>query len=383
MKINNLNDKIKASLLMSLGLLSSSAVFAQAAAATPPVAAASGGLTLSVNTVLCTVAVVLLLIIVVLAATVNNAIELYKHNKPKSGGSAKNAVLFIGFLLLTFSAFAQGPAATVAAPAASDWTPKLYFYGFSIIILIEVAIIFFFIKALRFLTGIEEYRKSSPEAKKEKSLWETINQFKPLDDEGNMDTGHNYDGIRELDNITPPWFTVSFIATIIFAMIYLYRYHVAHSAPMQIEEFEIEMKAAQAQQDSLLKLQGNQVDENSVAMLDAAGIAGGGKLFAMNCAACHGDKGQGGVGPNLTDAYWIHGGSIKDVFKSIKYGWVEKGMKSWKDDFSPVQIAELASFIESLKGTNPPGAKEKQGELYVEETAAVPATATVDSAKSN
>ncbi|MFN8239051.1 MAG: cbb3-type cytochrome c oxidase N-terminal domain-containing protein [Chitinophagales bacterium] len=320
MKINNLNDKMKASLLMFFGLLSSSAVFAQAAAATTPAAApATGGLTLSVNTVLCTVAVVLLLIIVVLAATVNNAIELYKHNKPKSGGSAKNVVLFIGFLLLSFSAFSQN--AATPAPATTDWTPKLYFYAFSIVILIEVAIIFFFIKALRFLTGIEEYRKTSPEAKKEKSLWETINQFKPLDDEGNMDTGHNYDGIRELDNITPPWFTVSFIATIIFAMIYLYRYHVAHSAPMQIEEFEIEMKAAQAQQDSLLKLQGNQVDENSVAMLDAGGVAAGGKLFAMNCAACHGDKGQGGVGPNLTDAYWIHGGSIKDVFKSIKYGW--------------------------------------------------------------
>lgn len=378
MRINNLNDKIKAGLLMFFGLLSSSAVFAQAAGATPPAVPASGGITLSVNTVLCTVAVVLLLIIVVLAATVNNAIELYKHNKPKSGGSAKNVVLFIGLLLLTFSAFSQDATAAAPASTSTDWTPKLYFYGFSIIILIEVAIIFFFIKALRFLTGIEEYRKTSPEAKKEKTLWETINQFKSLDDEDNMDTGHNYDGIRELDNITPPWFTVSFIATIIFAMIYLYRYHVVHSAPMQIEEFEIEMKAAQAQQDSLLKLQGNQVDENSVAMLDAAGIAGGGKLFAMNCAACHGDKGQGGVGPNLTDAYWIHGGSIKDVFKSIKYGWVEKGMKSWKDDFSPTQIAELASFIESLKGTNPPGAKEKQGELYVESTGA---TASVDSTK--
>lgn len=375
MKINNLINNLKASSLMFLSLLVSPAVFAQATNAAAPAATTPAGLSISVNTVLCCVAVVLLLIIVVLATTVNNAIEFYKHNKQSaSGGNAKNIVLLIGFLLLTFSAFSQDS----AAPAATDWTPKFYFYGFSVVILIEVAIIFFFIKALRFLTGIEQYKINSPEAKKEKSLWESINQFKSLDDEGNMDTGHNYDGIRELDNITPPWFTVSFIATIIFAMIYMYRYHVSHSAPLQIEEFEIEMKAAQAQQDSLLKLQGNQVDENNVAMLDAAGISGGEKLYAMNCAACHGDKGQGGVGPNLADAYWIHGGSIKDVFKSIKYGWVEKGMKAWKDDFTPTQIAQLSSFIESINGTNPPGAKEKQGELYVESTGA---TASADSTK--
>ncbi|HPN20015.1 MAG TPA: cbb3-type cytochrome c oxidase N-terminal domain-containing protein, partial [Chitinophagales bacterium] len=194
--------------------------------------------------------------------------------------------------------------------------------------------------------------------------------FKPLEEEDNMDTGHNYDGIRELDNITPPWFIAGFAATILFAAVYLYRFHIAESALTQEQELAIEMKDAQILQDSLLKLEGNKVDENSVAMLDATGIAAGKKLYDMNCVACHGDKGQGGVGPNMTDEYWIHGGSIKDVFKSIKYGWVEKGMKSWKDDFSPTQIAQLSSYVESLKGTNPPGAKEKQGELYVEEAVA-------------
>ena len=112
-------------------------------------------------------------------------------------------------------------------------------------------------------------------------------------------------------------------------------------------------------------------------MLDAAGIASGMKLYNTNCGACHGDKGQGGVGPNLTDAYWLHGGSISHVFKSIKYGIVDKGMKSWKEDFSPTQIAQLASFIESIQGTNPPGAKEKQGDLYVaSESNATPSDST-------
>ncbi len=87
----------------------------------------------------------------------------------------------------------------------------------------------------------------------------------------------------------------------------------------------------------------------------------------QNCAACHGKAGEGVVGPNLTDDYWLHGGSIKDVFKTIKYGWPEKGMRSWKDDLSPMQMAQVSSYIKSIHGTNPPNAKPQQGELYKEE----------------
>lgn len=85
------------------------------------------------------------------------------------------------------------------------------------------------------------------------------------------------------------------------------------------------------------------------------------------------------VASDLTDVYWIHGGSIKDVFKTIKYGWPDKGMKSWKDDFSPKQIASISSFVESLKGTTPAAPKEKQGEPFTEggsETKATDSTAT-------
>ena len=89
-------------------------------------------------------------------------------------------------------------------------------------------------------------------------------------------------------------------------------------------------------------------------------------MFKASCAACHGQLGEGTVGPNLTDDYWLHGGSVQDVFKSIKYGWVEKGMKSWKEDLSPMQIAQVTSYIKSLKGTNPANAKAPQGDLYTE-----------------
>ncbi|MDP4151438.1 MAG: c-type cytochrome, partial [Bacteroidota bacterium] len=89
----------------------------------------------------------------------------------------------------------------------------------------------------------------------------------------------------------------------------------------------------------------------------------GEQFYLANCATCHGKNGEGGVGPNLTDAYWLHGGSINDVFKTIKYGWPEKGMKSWKDDFSPSQIAQIASYVKSLTGSNPPNPKPPQGIL--------------------
>jgi cytochrome c oxidase cbb3-type subunit 3 len=87
----------------------------------------------------------------------------------------------------------------------------------------------------------------------------------------------------------------------------------------------------------------------------------------------------------MTDNYFIHGGSIKDIFKTIKYGYPEKGMKSWKDDYSPTQIAQLASYVKSLVGTKPAKGKEPQGVLYDEKASAAPAIdstkAKVDSTK--
>lgn len=364
MKIIAKNDILKIVCFVIIILASGNSLLAQAS-----IPATTDTPMLSLNTALAGIAVLLLFIIIILGMTVNSAVDLYKQNavdhKPNSKVSGK-ALLFAGFMLLSGLTFAQiqEPAKVITNPASM--MSGIYTYSFTVIIIAEVLIILFFFKALRFLTGIEARARILMQAEPQKSLWEQLNQFKPIEEEANMDTGHNYDGIRELDNITPPWFIAGFVASILFALIYIYRYDIAHSAPSQLEEYTAEVNEAKIIQDSLLKLEGNKVDENSVAMLGADGIASGAKVYAMNCLACHGNKGQGGVGPNLTDDYWIHGGNIQDVFKSIKYGWVEKGMKSWKDDFSPTQIAQLASFVKSLKGTHPAGAKEKQGELFTE-----------------
>ena len=247
-----------------------------------------------------------------------------------------------------------------------------------IIIFIEIILIVFFAMQVNRLLMPHYVREDYVE---QVGLWEKINAFRPMSDEAKIDLGHNYDGIKELDNITPPWFTTTFIASIIFAMVYMYRYHYAHAAPLMIEEYENEMAQATKMDQSRLSGQKNQIDENTVVMMSAADIEMGKKTFAEKCAACHqahGGSMPGGVGPNLTDDHWIHGGSLKDIFKSIKYGWPEKGMISWKDQMSANEMSQVTSFIKSIKGSNPPNAKEPQGEVYKEEAApeaAAPAAA--------
>jgi cytochrome c oxidase cbb3-type subunit 3 len=194
--------------------------------------------------------------------------------------------------------------------------------------------------------------------------WTKVNRFRPVTEEAGMDMGHDYDGIRELDNKLPPWWKYGFYATMIFAVIYLWRYHVSHSAPLQDEEYAIAVQQAAVQKEAYLKMAANNVDETTVKLLTApADLEAGKAVFQSTCFACHGKNGEGGVGPNLTDSYWLHGGSIQEVFKTIKYGWPDKGMKSWKDDYSPSQIAQIASYVKSLAGTNPPNAKPPQGTL--------------------
>lgn len=197
-----------------------------------------------------------------------------------------------------------------------------------------------------------------------RALWAKMNRFRPATEETEIDTGHDYDGIRELDNKLPPWWLYGFYCTIIFACVYLWRYHVARSAPLPAEEYQISVKEAEVRKQEYLKNAANSVDETTVKLLTApADLEAGKAIFQSTCFACHGKNGEGGVGPNLTDDYWLHGGTIQDVFKTIKYGWPEKGMKSWKDDFSPSQIAQIASYVKSLHGTNPPNAKAPQGTL--------------------
>jgi len=173
---------------------------------------------------------------------------------------------------------------------------------------------------------------------------------------------HEYDGIRELDNRLPKWWLWLFYITIVFAAVYFVRYHVIGTGVLQEEEYSRELATAKLKYQNVPTA--GQVDMASMTVLtDAASLEAGKVIYDKNCMVCHLAQGQGLVGPNLTDDYWIHGCSIQDIYNLIVVGVVEKGMISWKDQLSPQQILEVSSYIISLHGTNPPNPKEPQGEL--------------------
>ena len=323
---------------------------------------------------------VLLLVIGLLAYVVIGAASYYYQKQKEAGqqtnaGSTLKALSIIALLLMAAPSFAQeGEAAVAAVQTASSYggLSATAFYCMVSVIAIELLVVFVLLYQLRVFLG-KAKKESAAGAREFKlktgiSMWHKMNKFQPLEQEAQIDTGHDYDGIRELDNRLPPWWLYGFYVSIIFAGIYVWRYHISHTAPLQTEELQIAMNKAEVQKAQYLKKSANNVDENTVKVLTAAAdLEGGQKVFTQNCAACHGKAGEGVVGPNLTDDYWLHGGTIKDVFKTIKYGWPEKGMRSWKDDLSPMQMAQVASYIRSIHGTNPPNAKPQQGELYKEE----------------
>ena len=142
------------------------------------------------------------------------------------------------------------------------------------------------------------------------------------------------------------------------------------------------MAEAEVQKAEYLKNAANLVDETNVTLLtEESRVLSGKAIFTKNCAVCHAPDGGGGVGPNLTDTYWLHGGSISDVFSTIKYGVPAKGMIPWKDQLKASEMQEVASFILSLQGTTPANPKEPQGEEYaptpVSDDAGVRADSTV------
>ncbi len=200
----------------------------------------------------------------------------------------------------------------------------------------------------------------------EQSFWEKILSLKPLAAEKDIDLGHDYDGIRELNNPIPPWFNVLFYGTIIFGLAYLFIYHVVEMNPLQAAEYKNELIAAEKQKEEYVKKMGNLIDETNVtAIADKTKLALAHDIYMQKCAVCHGEKGEGKVGPNLTDEYWLHGADIQSVFKTIKYGIPAKGMVAWGNSLKAIEMQELASYVLTLQGSNPPGAKEPQGEKVI------------------
>ncbi len=383
--------KSKAIQLMAIALLlvSTNSLFAQAAdAASTPVKAQNVFYDSMFAYTLLGISVLLALVIYVLGNVFILAIRNRIAEQKKNGTLHKAASLLVLFCISSMALTAQ----TAAPVSTGTVVSENIMYMIGAVLVIELLIIFYFAFSIKTFLNKESEAVEAAKAEAPVKAVEKIHWFDKLynrntqEDIVKLDLGHDYDGIKELDNNIPIWWQYGVALSVVFAVVYLYSYHVAGSRPLQQQELQIDQELAAVRQAAYLEKSANNVDEKTVVMQDAAGIAAGKALFTKPgaCATCHAENGSAivngapGIGPNLTDEYWIHKGDIKSVFYSIKYGWPEKGMKSWKEDYSPIQIAQLASYVKSLKGTNPSPAKEKQGELFVEASTATPAA---DSAK--
>ncbi|RNC87225.1 MAG: cytochrome C oxidase subunit III [Winogradskyella sp.] len=219
----------------------------------------------------------------------------------------------------------------------------------------------------------------------EKMALEKANQFKwfketykkllgskPIEEEHEIILDHNYDGILELDNKLPPWWLYGFYATILFGVIYLARFHVFGDYT-QSEEYDTEVAIAKAEIEEWKKTAKDLVDVNTVTLLTEASDINAGKIiFNERCVACHKADGGGGIGPNLTDEYWILGGGIKNVFRTISEGGRDgKGMVPWKTELKPSEMAQVASYILGFQGTIPAEPKAAEGDIWIDPDASI------------
>jgi len=253
-------------------------------------------------------------------------------------------------------------------------------FGFMALILLLLIAIAFIVQAIEnvlYNTLDEEAKLRYLEAKEEKWEWtwgkNMYNKLlgsKPMEAEGEIILDHNYDGIRELDNKLPPWWVYLFYASIVFAVVYLLRFHVFNDYNQKLE-YEQEVAAAQLEIEAYKKTAKGLVDANTVELLtDASDLSAGKGIFESNCVACHMADGGGGIGPNLTDQNWILGGGIKNVFHTISEGGRDgKGMIAWKQNLKPAEIAQVASYVLSFQGTTPANPKAPEGDIWVDPNA--------------
>lgn len=176
------------------------------------------------------------------------------------------------------------------------------------------------------------------------------------------DSGHEYDGIREYDNPLPGWWVLLFWITIVFSPVYVLWYHFG-AGPSEVEEYNVAMME-QAELESKAMLAAGDPTDDSIRQMgaNASVMAGAAQVYASRCATCHGARGEGKIGPNLTDPFWLHGGKPTQIYQTIADGVPDKGMQPWKMQLPPVQVLAMAAYVDTLRGSDPPGAKAPQGE---------------------
>jgi cytochrome c oxidase cbb3-type subunit 3 len=169
-------------------------------------------------------------------------------------------------------------------------------------------------------------------------------------------TGHEYDGIVEYDNPMPTWWRRLFWATFVFSIGYYVHYQLTGNGASVDETYASEMR--EHREVMAAATLGQEINEEGLArlMADPAMMKDARSTFQRRCVQCHADRGQGNIGPNLTDDHWIYGSArLMDLFEIISNGRAQKGMPTWSRTLAPVEVAQLAAYVGTLRNTNVPG----------------------------
>ncbi len=292
--------------------------------------------------------------------------DYFKNRLSEKGGNILKAIVVIltfGFIATQNTSLALEFSSPGEKTDTNLWllveSSDIYF-----LIVINVILLFILVYLRSMFKNFLSMVKTEKEIAKEIPVTKKINAILtdavPIEEESRIMLHHEYDGIRELDNNLPPWWVWMFVATIIFAVVYLFNYHVLGTSDLQIKAYEKEMKKSEREVQAYLSKMAMNVDEtNATVLTEASDISAGKSIFQTNCVTCHNPNGEGNIGPNLTDKSWIYGFDVKDVFKTIKLG-TANGMPEHNSKLNPIQIQQVASFVLQLKETK---GKEAQGTI--------------------
>lgn len=308
------------------------------------------------------IAIILLVVIVALNGAIKNIATGKALWESKNGAAIVLALIFAGSSSRVF-----------AQDAAQDMIIVEPNYGliFWLFLLVDLVLIIIVFVQLSVLSGLVNTIKGAVAEEGEyveietgfDRFWKGLTNAAPIEREAEVMTDHEYDGIRELDNVLPPWWVWLFYLSIVFAVVYFGYYEIYITTDMSVDEYQAEMLIAEEQAAAI------GVNVNNVAIMeDESNLANGQKVFESNCASCHLNDGGGSIGPNLTDQYWKNGGSVQDVFTTIENGIAGTAMVSWKALISPIDRQDVTSYIlVKLVGSTPAAGKDPEGELYTPE----------------
>lgn len=314
--------------------------------------------------------VILVVVIIVLSGSI---IVFVKSDYFKQKVAEKSNGTMIAILLTTgalFTSFNSSALTFIRAGEGEKDGPWLLVENMDLIGLLTINIILMFVVIyLRSLFNqmVAMTKKETELTAEQPIVSETFTKINailtdavPIEEEHKILMDHEYDGIQELDNNLPPWWVWGFVACIIFAFVYLINYHVLGVSDLQIKAYEKEMEQAQKDIDAYLSKMAMNVDEtNANLMTEKSDLAAGKTIFDNNCTICHKSKGEGDVGPNLTDKNWVYGYDVKDIFYSVKKGR-PAGMPEHASKLNPIQIQQVASYVLSLPSVK---GKEPQGDI--------------------